>query len=139
MGSEMCIRDSCVTVPILRNNSQFDTVQMLHDMFVKIPHSSDSDPLFMRMDFKGNSVPLLRGWFVKRLKKWVKYFDLDPTDYSMHSLRKGGFKWCLQAGISLHLAIDRGDWKSSAWKAYLAYDIDDRVAMAGSIANAVSR
>lgn len=57
--------------------------------------------------------------FVGRIKHWVQTIGLDPSNYSGHSLRRGGATAMSRAGVPHELIQVQGRWKSDAYKLYL--------------------
>ena len=73
----------------------------------------------------------------------VKFSDLvvaiglSPLDYSIHSLRRGGATLAAAAGVPDHMIKTHGDWKSAAYRGYIALPPSHRFsitqAMAGEL------
>ena len=85
---------------------------------------SSEQPLFSYVDTEGNFKFLTHGSFVKLLKSSLASCGLDPTDYSGHSLRRGGCTFSFKLGISPVLIKLRGDWKSNAYERYISIHDD---------------
>ena len=63
----------------------------------------------------------------------VKYFEninkicLNSTIFSTHSFRRGGATLLFRAKVSADKIHLMGDWKSDAYKRYLAYTLEDKI------------
>ena len=57
--------------------------------------------------------------FQKILKDKLKYCGYDTKIYSSHSFRRGSAVWAMKSGIPSEVVKYMGDWKSSAYLAYL--------------------
>lgn len=71
--------------------------------------------------------------FVARLKVWIEFIGLDPTDYSGHSLRRGGATALLKAGVAPHLVQLQGRWVSDCWKLYAQHSHATLIAITAAI------
>jgi len=56
----------------------------------------------------------------------VSVLGLDPNNFSPHSFRHGGATYAFQAGVPEHLTQIHGDWRSDAYKLYLALPLSTR-------------
>jgi len=59
--------------------------------------------------------PLSATAFAKRLRQLLG----GRTDISCHSFRRGGATWALSSGVPGEVIKVMGDWKSSAYLAYI--------------------
>lgn len=57
-----------------------------------------------------------------RLKKWISEIKEDPTNYSTHSLRKGGAQTAAFNGAFPSAIKHQGGWKSNCFLTYTAFD-----------------
>lgn len=57
--------------------------------------------------------------FNKTFKDLVKLCKLNPQNYASHSFWRGSATWALQCGVPGEIVQQMGDWKSSAYLAYL--------------------
>ena len=75
--------DGVVTrsLPLMRGNSWYDTVDMIERMFAMSPTMCYNQPLFTRVQ-KGKSVPVLRSWFTTKYKQHVEQIGLDPEKHT---------------------------------------------------------
>ena len=73
--------------------------------------------------------------FQAKLKQTISKIGLNPDDFSTHSFRRGGTSYSFKAGVPADLIQLHGDWKSDAYKKYLALTIDDKIRVAESMRN----
>jgi hypothetical protein len=59
----------------------------------------------------------------------------DPDAYSPHSFRRRGASWAFSAEVSSELIQLYGDWSSDAYKKYLRFKLDDKIAVAEKMRN----
>ena len=78
--------------------------------------------------------PLTSYTFANTFKKLVSVLGLDPRNYSPHSFRRGGATYAFQAGVPDHLIQIHGDWRSDAYKLYLALPLSTRTQVADTMA-----
>jgi hypothetical protein len=67
--------------------------------------------------------------FQKVLKSLIKSIGKDPDEYSSHSFRRGAFS----AEVPSELIQLYRDWSSDAYKKYLRFKLDDKIAVAEKI------
>lgn len=104
---------------------QICPVYWLNKVLQLIPGTSD-DPIFLvpRGDsYKPLTYDMLRNWFLL----WVEKTGREPSDFSLHGLRRGGASWGLQAGLTGEELKLMGDWASQVYLNYLDTEIDQRV------------
>ena len=65
-----------------------------------------------------------------QLKELVKQIGLNPDDFSSQSFRRGGSTFAFKAKVSADLIQLLGDWRSDAYKKYLALTFDDKLCVA---------
>ena len=63
--------------------------------------------------------PLLKGQFVKKVKRALAHQNIDCSKYSGHSFRIGAATAAAAAGIPDHMIKMMGRWESSAYLLYL--------------------
>ena len=72
------------------------------------------------------------------LKHFCSAAGLDPTDYSSHSLRRGGCTFLSLCGTTLEELRVRGDWASDTNFAYLQTPLNVRIIDDIRVSNALS-
>lgn len=82
---------------------------------IPLPHQA---PVFVDLH-KGTWVPLSYSQYQRRLKTLIAQTGRDPTNYSTHSLRRGGATVAHQAGLTKEHIKLIGDWKSDAVDEYI--------------------
>ena len=60
--------------------------------------------------------------FIHLLKSKLAFLGYNPQDYSGHSFRRGAATWALQNGLPGETIKILGDWRSTAYLAYLSLD-----------------
>ena len=81
----------------------------------------------------GRLRPVSYTGFQAFLRKLLACTGRNPTDFSTHSLRRGGATWAFQAGVSGELIQILGDWKSDAYKGYIDVSLEARQAALASM------
>ena len=84
---------------------------------------SPASPLFALP----SAPPLTARSFRLRLAGLLASLHLSQSDFSTHSLRRGGATWLLNAGTPIHLIKILGDWKSDCVLQYLRPSPSDRL------------
>ena len=77
----------------------------------------------------GNSIPLQYSYYTAVIKFLCSRAGLDQSDYSSHSLRRGGATFLRLCGATLDQIKERGDWKSDAVYAYLKASVIERMTL----------
>jgi hypothetical protein len=95
-------------------------------------------PLF---DFlvAGRRVCLTQASFVARLNSALKFLNLKVSDYSAHSLRRGGASLAFDLGLSPLQIKMRGDWSSNAYERYVFISSGSSMSVAKSLSDGVVR
>ena len=75
----------------------------------------------------GRMVPITYDVLSRRLKGWVKACGLNPEEFSLHGLRRGGANHALSVGICGEDLRLMGDWASDAYLEYIDLTLDRRV------------
>ena len=96
------------------------------------------EPAFLLPDKHGFSI-LTYSLFQKKLKKILKKCELDPSQFSSHSFRRGGATWAFHCKVPSELIQLHGDWRSDAYKIYLEFDFNDKLSISRAMANKIMR
>ncbi len=81
------------------------------------------DPLFSQ-----NGSVLTAHSLMKQMRSWLSQAGvLDPDQYSLHSLCRGGETWAFVSGIPEKYIKVLGDWASDVYRQYLDYNLDTRI------------
>lgn len=67
---------------------------------------------------KWSATQLAASTFVGRIKFWISAIGLDPSNYSGHSLQRGGATAMAAAGVPPDIIQIQGRWRSDAYKLY---------------------
>ena len=86
----------------------------------------------------GVEVFMSPGDFVKRLKSALLSVGVDQTEYSAHSLRRGGASYAFEIGISPLQIKQRGDWASSAYEKYIFVSANSLSAVGRALSSGVT-
>ena len=68
--------------------------------------------------------------FQAKLKFLIHKIGLNPEEFSSHSFRRGGCSFCFKSDVPSELIQLHGDWRSDAYKKYLAFSLDDKIGVA---------
>lgn len=60
----------------------------------------------------------------------IEKIGLDPLLYTSHSFRRGGVSFAFKSDVPSELVQLHGDWRSDAYKKYLAFSIEDKLLVA---------
>ena len=55
---------------------------------------------------------------------------MNPNDYSSHGFRRAGCTFAFSANVPTDLIQLQGDWRSDAYKKYLAFTMNDKLHVA---------
>lgn len=90
-------------------------------------------PLFRIMH--NNYPTVLTAAYLRRyLKAVIIEIGASPTQFTMHSFRKGGATFCFNKGIELAHIKSQGDWRSNAVWRYIAINAEGSAQLANEIA-----
>ena len=84
------------------------------------------EPLFM---FSSKKCLFYRD-FQKKLKHVISIIALDPDKFSSHGFRRGGSTFAFRSHVPADLIQLHDDWKSDAYKKYLALTVEYKVIVA---------
>ena len=96
-------------------------------MISLVPTSKNSPAFYL---FK--LLPVTYFQFQKVLKSLIKSIGKDPDDYSSHSFRRA---WAFSAEVPSEWIQLYGDWSSDAYKKYLRFKLDDKIAVVEKMRN----
>lgn len=119
-------------IPLVRNTSSplcpFTAYVSMCDKFI-VPDSASAFVV------KKNGVlkPVTYNMFNAFLKKCITSIGLDAGKFSTHSFRRGGATWAFKCGVPSDLIQLQGDWKSSAYKLYLRYGLNEKLIVANKM------
>lgn len=68
--------------------------------------------------------------FQKKLKHLISKIGMNPTNYSTHSLRRGGTTFSFKSNVPTVLIKAHGDWKSDCYQKYVSLSLDDKLLVA---------
>ena len=90
-------------------------VLSFRNMVLRSPTTVADQPLFVHKD----GSPLTLGYVNREWKRALQALGLNPADYSLHSLRRGGASAVWDSGLATPTDIMRhGTWASDSWRAY---------------------
>ena len=92
--------------------------------FLEVPMGQDS-PAFCIPQVV--PVPLDYVTYQQMIKFFAEMGGLDPTEFSSHSMRRGGTTFLWLTGASKEEIQARGDWSSDCYKIYLASPLEERI------------
>lgn len=92
---------------------------------INLVPAAPQDPAFGVLR-KGHVRSISQGLLQEQIKTLIKKINLDPTNFSSHSLRRGGASWASRAGCgSTHIQAF-GDWKSDCYLIYIQSSLEQR-------------
>lgn len=97
-------------------------VQAYRKMCEVISASGDS-PLFILPNKKLVTYSL----FQSKLRSCIDKIGLNSSKFSTHSFRRGGSTLLFRAKVPADMIQLMGDWRSDAYKRYLAYTLEDKI------------
>jgi hypothetical protein len=86
---------------------------------------------------QGRIVSFIHAAFVTRLKSVLTSVGVDSSQYSAHSLRRGGASFAFRAGLSPLDIKQRGDWASAAFEKYIHLNSKDTTRSSELLSSAV--
>ena len=84
------------------------------------------------------AVTLSQGAFAKRLKSLLSQAGYNATQYSAHSLRRGGTTFAINSGMCPLIVKARGDWSSNAFERYVYLSEKSTLAAAQLLSSSVA-
>ena len=99
-------------------------VYWTHRILQLIP-ASPQDPV-LAIRYRGKLVSLSANQLIYRIRKWLLLLGMDPSIYSLHSLRRGGATFAYQSNIEGKMIKLLGEWASDAYKRYSDISMDKR-------------
>lgn len=106
-------------------NMGISAVKWFQYMIMRIP-ATPREPAFS-VPKKGINLPLTYSQLGRLLKKWIALAQLNPTNFSLHGLRRGGACWLDKHGVPDRVIQVLGDWKTSAFKLYIDSALQTRL------------
>ena len=85
---------------------------------LRLCNSPPSAPLFTYPTRTG-WLPLTVQVFQDKLHKYLRQLNINPSDYSGHSFRRGGASFALECGLPSEVIKAQGDWASNAYENYI--------------------
>ena len=77
-------------------------------------------------------------FFFKKLHHCLTHAGLKDTQYSGHSVRRGGATYAFRCGAPVELISLQGDWSSDAVLLYIAQPLEWRIVVAHLIAQNIT-
>ena len=131
-------RQRVLRLPVLpAHNKAVCPVYWMHHMVARV-QAGPQDPLFA-IPNKKTVVALSANQLVTRFRKWLKIIQIDETQYSLHSLRRGGATFAYRSNLEAKMIQKLGDWSSEAYKRYIDVSMDQRFASMAKFVEALDR
>ena len=111
-------RQRILRVPVLpAENKKICPVFRLHYMVNHVP----GEPLGPTFTLPATQpgLALLYNQLIARFRKWLQIIGQDSSQYSLHSLRRGGATFAYQSNIEAEMIKVMGDWSSDAYKRHI--------------------
>ena len=94
-------------------------------------------PLFLLPGPRG-CTPLTKHRFVTEFRRALSAAGVaDPSSFRDHSFRRGAASWAFNHGVPGELIQLYGDWTSDAYRVYLEFSVESKLAVAHQIRTAV--
>ena len=117
--------DKCLDIPLIPNpDPRLCPVRMLDWYFSSTP-AQPLDPAFLCYR-GGKRQAFTYGMIMYWIRVWVQVFGFDASQFSSHSLRRGGAQWAARCGIPAHIIKLLGDWRSDAYLCYIDLTLQDK-------------
>ena len=106
--------------PVLpATNKAICPVFWTHHMITRIP--TEPQDLDFTIKIKNQKLALSANQLIYRLRKWLTLVgNVNPCDYSLHSLRCGGVTFAYRCNIESEIIRTLGGWCSVAYKRYIS-------------------
>ena len=118
-------KQKILRIPVLPvENKVICPVMWMHHMMQQVPGLPE-DPAFTVWVY-GQKMALSANQLVARIRSWLKLIKEDDSQYSLHSLRRGGTTFAYQCNIEAEMIKKLGNWASDAYKRYIDISMDDR-------------
>ena len=91
---------------------------------VQMTPAPPSAPVFCIKDKRGELRPLTYPVISAQFKDWVAKVGFNSSNYTMHSLRRGGASWASKKDIPTHFIKVLGNWASEAYLRYISTDAE---------------
>ena len=111
--------DNIPLVPLPRvPRAQTDPVAAYHQLTALHPTGHPDQPL-LTLPGKRGYVVVTTAQLAWALRQLIMALQLDPKDYSLHSLRRGGATTAYRAGVDELSVKKHGHWRSDAFWSYI--------------------
>jgi len=128
-----------IKLTIAASNDRGCPVLAMQQFYSVDTHRPHYAPLFCIGRNKRNA--FTREYVVQRLQQLARGAGLEREGWNGHSFRRGAATWAAEAGIAETEIQTLGRWRSDAYKAYIEYSRDERIALSkrfqGSLSQAI--
>lgn len=125
-------------IPVSRvEDTRLCAVTWIEKHMAQMP-AGKKDPLFMIPGPAGPEAIPYKAYQLT-LKMICKQAGLDPSEFSSHSLRRGGATYLGMVGASVEEIKTRGDWSSECYMRYLKTPLDVRIQQDLRVASVITR
>jgi len=116
-----------VTVTIAATQDEGCPVRAIRQLWASDTHRPPEAPLFCIGKYKQQA--FTREHVVQRLQHLASLTGLSKGKWNGHSFRRGAATWASQVGITEPEIQTLGRWRSDAYKAYIEYTSQERIAL----------
>lgn len=128
-------REKKLLIPVIPFlDAEINAVTWFHTMISTVA-APPTAPAFS-IPKNGEFVPLTYPQLAKKLRKWTENSNLDPKKFTSHCLRRGGASWLDEQGVPESVIAVLGDWRTTAFKAYIDSALKTRMRAMIMFANA---
>lgn len=115
-------QQKCLILPLaVIPNSVLCPVTAYLEM-LKVVDTRSSSPLF---SLRGKHITYAQ--YTVIFRKLLCRAGYDGSQFTSHSLRRGGATWAFKKGVPENLIKTQGDWASEAFRSYLDVEVDQRL------------
>ncbi len=111
-------RQLLLPLPFLRNHPLCPVTAITAALSLT-PWAPLTAPAFLLPGPNRSYKPILYRGFLAQFRRVLRSLGLDDHVFATHSFRRGGATWALTQGLSADVIRLLGDWKSTAYTAYL--------------------
>ena len=104
---------------------------------IRLVPARRSCPVFLILGPKG-LVPLTKRCFVSAFRSCLVAAGIsNAQSFRGHSFRRGAASWAFRCGVPGEIIQLYGDWSSDAYKVYLEFSVESKLALANQLRQAI--
>ena len=104
---------------------------------IRLVPARRSSPVFLISGPKG-LIPLTKRRFVSSFRSYLVAAGIsNAQSFRDHSFRRGAASWAFSCGVPEKIIQLYGDWSSDAYKLYLEFSLESKLALANQLRQAI--